>query len=639
MDSHTIHRIVKTICGARYEVIIKDLATRKHLVPSLSDTAPQLAVDATLPRTDFGVSNTPHKHMLLCQSGQKLPRLCEMISVVRNSIRNSVKQCASPKRARSKSSLAVCPFSEGSQDRGFMGSPEEGGADVDVERGPVVATVDEAFLGVDSDTVVSSERPFSEMPSPGGIRDIPIVGTLFHFKPFTDYTIPTLNRLFDDLHDRHGKIYRLRLPRWMVIIEDPEDMETVFRNEGQYPVRPPFDIYRTYARRRNLPPNVGHIDGEEWKRLRGRVQKKLLRKDSASRYITGQSRVVDELVSRLKNKAMTPQEINDIFFMFSIEAIALVCLDRRLGFLSDKIPPEHEVYLNAIKEYFSVLAYHLGSLPLYKWFPTPMYKRFESAADTASRFLGNQIRKALDDYVHLKKNETWKKSRLSFLQTLLDYGDLSVDEISSLMLDLMTGGTDSTAKVIQAILYQLALNPEKQNKLFEEIHSLIGHSGNLNTEDLDKLRYLKVCIKETYRLQFPTPIGTGRVLQTDLVLGGYKVPKGVTVMCNNPRLLKNPKYFPDAEEFIPERWSRNELGQRQSSIPAMAMKPFGFGTRSCIGQRFAETETLLAIAKIIQNFHVSVDRNVKEPEVIYTLFSTFSEPPQFIFTPRQDTSC
>ena len=74
-------------------------------------------------------------------------------------------------------------------------------------------------------------------------------------------------------------------------------------------------------------------------------------------------------------------------------------------------------------------------------------------------------------------------------------------------------------------------------------------------------------------------------------------------MCNNPRLLKNPKYFPDAEEFIPERWSRDETGHRKASIPAMAMKPFGFGTRSCIGQRFAETEMLLAVAKVIINMY------------------------------------
>ena len=72
-------------------------------------------------------------------------------------------------------------------------------------------------------------------------------------------------------------------------------------------------------------------------------------------------------------------------------------------------------------------------------------------------FLGNQIRKALDDYVHFKRNPTWKKSRLSFLQTLLDYGDLSVEEISSLMLDLMTGGTDSVSAARQNLFLPCTL--------------------------------------------------------------------------------------------------------------------------------------------------------------------------------------
>ena len=120
-----------------------------------------------------------------------------MISVVRNSIRNSVKQCASPKRTRSKSSLAVCPFSAGSQGRGFLGPSEEGGVqDLDDEHGPVVATVDEVFPDDGIDMVVTPDsassssstlKPFSEMPSPGGLRDCPVVGALFNFKPFSTY--------------------------------------------------------------------------------------------------------------------------------------------------------------------------------------------------------------------------------------------------------------------------------------------------------------------------------------------------------------------------------------------------------------------------------------------------------------------
>lgn len=44
--------------------------------------------------------------------------------------------------------------------------------------------------------------------------------------------------------------------------------------------------------------------------------------------------------------------------------------------------------------------------------------------------------------------------------------------------------------------------------------------------------YLKACIKETLRM-YPVIIGNGRSLQTDTVIAGYKVPKGVSYTTNS----------------------------------------------------------------------------------------------------------
>jgi cytochrome P450 len=51
-------------------------------------------------------------------------------------------------------------------------------------------------------------------------------------------------------------------------------------------------------------------------------------------------------------------------------------------------------------------------------------------------------------------------------------------------------------------LYYLAKNPDKQQKLFQEIHRYLPDKDQPVTSNiLNELKYLKACIKETMRYQ------------------------------------------------------------------------------------------------------------------------------------------
>lgn len=64
-------------------------------------------------------------------------------------------------------------------------------------------------------------------------------------------------------------------------------------------------------------------------------------------------------------------------------------------------------------------------------------------------------------------------------------------------------------------------------------------------------------------------------------------------MCMDERFFTKPK------EFLPERWLRSTTGElaKSKEFP-FAHKPFGYGPRSCLGQRFAETEIFIGISKV-----------------------------------------
>ena len=49
------------------------------------------------------------------------------------------------------------------------------------------------------------------------------------------------------------------------------------------------------------------------------------------------------------------------------------------------------------------------------------------------------------------------------------------------------------------LLYHLANNPKVQERVYEEVLSLIGPHGDFTSESFAKLQYIKACVKESMR--------------------------------------------------------------------------------------------------------------------------------------------
>lgn len=90
--------------------------------------------------------------------------------------------------------------------------------------------------------------------------------------------------------------------------------------------------------------------------------------------------------------------------------------------------------------------------------------------------------------------------------------------------------------------YALNSHPEVESKILDEIKAKIGDKTDLNAEDLDKLTYLNNCILEVLRFVcfrsnwicrlYPPAAMTNRVALNDDVIGGYKIPAGVSEQLN-----------------------------------------------------------------------------------------------------------
>jgi cytochrome P450 len=183
-----------------------------------------------------------------------------------------------------------------------------------------------------------------------------------------------------------------------------------------------------------------------------------------------------------------------------------------------------------------------------------------------------------------------------------DGNPMSDEQLRDEVMTLFLAGHETTAIALSWACYLIAQNPQVEMKLAEELQSVLG--GRVPTpEDLPRLRYTEMVIKEVMRL-YPAVWGIGRRAVEDCELGGYRVPAGSNVFILQWRTQRDPRFFPDADRFDPERWRDDPV--RSGKIPRFAYFPFGGGPRVCVGAAFAMMEATLLLAMIQQKYHLEI---------------------------------
>ncbi|XP_072806536.1 cytochrome P450 4V2 [Vicugna pacos] len=208
---------------------------------------------------------------------------------------------------------------------------------------------------------------------------------------------------------------------------------------------------------------------------------------------------------------------------------------------------------------------------------------------------------------------TRKNKCRAFLDLLLNVTDdegnkLSHEEIREEVDTFMFEGHDTTAAAVNWSLYLLGSYPEVQKKVDNELEEIFGKSDRPATlEDLKKLKYLECVIKESLRLFPPVPF-FARNLNEDCDVGGYKIVKGSQVIIVPYALHRDPRYFPDPEEFVPERF----LPENSKGRHSYAYVPFSAGPRNCIGQKFAIMEEKTILSCVLRHFWVESNQKREE---------------------------
>ncbi|KAG7196814.1 hypothetical protein KM043_016927 [Ampulex compressa] len=458
---------------------------------------------------------------------------------------------------------------------------------------------------------LNCSRSFKEIPGP---KPLPLIGNSFRFLPrIGEYGDMSVMQQLRKMRETYGDMVRLEAivnRRPLVFLFSSELCERMYRVQGTWPKRIAIETLNHY---RNSRPNIFKgmngltvSQGKSWHDFRTKVNQYMMQPQCVRPHVSQIENIADEFINNIRTlrnpRTMEmPESFNNEVLKWALESMFSIAMNSRLGCLKPNLSEDSEpqTMINCVHDMFELM-YQLEILPsMWKIYNTPNLKKFFRIMDKLNEITVKYVNLAK---VKIGKEPTKHLKDKSVLEKLVE-----IDELTGhvMAIDMLTAGIDTTGNSSLALLYYLACNQDKQEKLREEILKVMPNGSSPITLDiLNKMSYLRACIKESLRL-FPISIGTLRTMQSDVVINGYKLPKGIDVVACHSILSMDPQQFPQPQEYIPERWLRNNVDYPLAkNAHPFAYMPFGFGVRTCIGRRFAELEMEVLLLKMLSNFRM-----------------------------------
>ncbi|KDP33178.1 hypothetical protein JCGZ_13443 [Jatropha curcas] len=172
------------------------------------------------------------------------------------------------------------------------------------------------------------------------------------------------------------------------------------------------------------------------------------------------------------------------------------------------------------------------------------------------------------------------------------------DNIKAVILDVLSGGSDTSANTVVWVMSELQKNPDVMKRVQTEVRQVFSEKGYVDEESIGELHYLKAVVKETMRLRPPGTILT-RECMADCVINGYDIPHKSRVIINAWALGRDPDYWPEAERFNPDRFLNSSIDFKGNHFEFL---PFGAGRRVCPGILFGISNVQFPLARLLYHF-------------------------------------
>ncbi|XP_058782059.1 isoleucine N-monooxygenase 2-like [Vicia villosa] len=189
---------------------------------------------------------------------------------------------------------------------------------------------------------------------------------------------------------------------------------------------------------------------------------------------------------------------------------------------------------------------------------------------------------------------------------------LTTKEIKAQIIELMMAMIDNPSNAVELILAEMLNQPDLLEKAIEELDNIVGKDRLVQEFDIPKLKFLKACAREAFRLHPVTPFSVPHVSMNDTIVGNFLIPKGSHVLFGRTGVGINPKVWTEPYKFQPERHLKNDKSDISLTEPNLKFISFSAGRRGCPGVILGTTMTILLLARMLHGFTWSAYPNISK---------------------------
>ncbi|KAK9509248.1 hypothetical protein O3M35_006603 [Rhynocoris fuscipes] len=389
----------------------------------------------------------------------------------------------------------------------------------------------------------------------------------------------------------------------MLLIKDPELIKLILVKE--------FNNFHDngFVMSKDVDPLLGNnpfsIRGlQEWKHVRG-IHTPTQSLARIKNFIPNLAKVAENFVKYLCNKNGEPVEMKTTSRYFTVDSVAICAF----GIESDSFFDGN----SSLKEYTNGELFGTSSegncACLSALFLPPIIDkifRWRTMSKKVERFFIEMVKTIIN---HRKNNCIERNDLIQHLMVLDDKANLEQSkrftdsELAAHCMTFFIDGVETSSSFLTFTLFEIAANIDIQNKLRNEIKSIIKDENviNMDYDKLCSLNYLDSVLSESLR-KYPLVNFLSRICIRETTINGLNIQPGIKLFIPTLGLHMDPEYYPQPEKFLPERFSN----ENRTKLNKFVYLPFGEGPRICLGYKFALTQVKMAIVTLLLNFHLDL---------------------------------